>query len=613
MERMDQPGVDIITVDPHGDYRQFDRPEERSPRRSSQRVDDELTRGFQRLSISGKKDKGKNRGKSLSFESGKIVRRRSFSGEKQNPQYFELYRFEKYGKDWNAADRIRINASQDDLKRKVVRGKSKIPIVDTVLNMPPIRRAQITRLLEIKNHDERDRDAEWIPVLIKKENGKGKSVLAMDVVIAKTFKSGGSGLREKRSSFAGEMSDLRVPLRSKSRDNGNDMFNEVNWNDHDRDRDRDQYRERDFFAEERLFTNDGRPMDEQGRPFDGRKGDRRPIPLENPIAGPIQALQPPRQAPIGWSDPPGPGPLPHDDHHNQPPIEVIPNGQSGECLVDLDQLLDKSNGGGGGHANHGFEEHHPNGFAEAGEVGVDGAGRRRSSGGRKRSGSRPRPTRSYTDQGPPRGGYRRADDYEESSVDDLDEVSVFFDPDDRSSMSSYGPDHDRYIEGRGSLKRHHSNRRNEPFYREHRRRPASYYSGYNGMILEPGRTPRRSRMERRRTIAYPVSRQITYYEGGRRRNDMINEPLSPVLTQRGDSPGFSRRKEGRFQPPELIYPNELGKDRALDDYADHIRESRFREDDFRRRERGFDERDPIKGRGGSRRYYRDSRDGWDRR
>jgi ankyrin repeat protein len=34
-----------------------------------------------------------------------------------------------------------------------------------------------------------------------------------------------------------------------------------------RDRDRDQYWERDFFAEERFFTNDGRPIDDQGRPF----------------------------------------------------------------------------------------------------------------------------------------------------------------------------------------------------------------------------------------------------------------------------------------------------------------------------------------------------------
>jgi hypothetical protein len=626
MERMDQPEIEIINAVPHDDYRQHsprrDRSEAVSPRRPSQRVDDELSREFQRLSIGENKDKDKNRRKVLSVEPGKITRRQSSSGGKQHPQYFELYRFNKYGKDWTVVDRIRITAPQDELEKKVVKGKSRIPIVDTMINMPPIRRGQVNRLLDIKNNDEKDKDAEWVPVLIEKKNGRGKSarsVLSMDVIIARTFKPGGSGPREKRFSFAGEKSDLRVPLTSKSKDNSKDKdkdkFNGVKGND------RDQYRERDFFAEQPLFTNDGRPIDDQGRPFDGHKGDRRPIPLENPIAGPIQALQPLRQAPGGWNEPLPPPPFPHDDHHNQPPIEIINSGQPGNCLVDLEQILDKSNGGGGGgHANQNFEEPRLNAFAGAGEVGIpplDGAGRRRSSGGRRRSGSRPRPTRIYTDQGRPRRSYRRADQYGDSSIDDPDEAeSIFFYGDDGSSISSYSADHDR-IEERGSLKRRPSDRRGEHFYREHRRRPASYYPGRSGMILEPARTPRRPRMERRQTIAYhPVSRQITYpYEGGRRRSDPIDEPLSPVLTRRGDSPGFPRRKESRGPLPELLYPDELGeKDRAPDDYADHMRrEHRFREDDLRRQERVLDERDAIKGRGGSKGYYRDLRDGWDRR
>ena len=274
----------------------------------------------------------------------------------------------------------------------------------------------------------------------------------------------------------------------------------------------------------------------------------------------------------------------------------------------------------------------------------DGASRRRSSGGRRRSGSRPRSTKTYTYQGAPRRSYRRSDRYGDSSIDDPDEESVFFYSDDRSSASSYSTDHERLFEWRGSLKRRPSNQRGEPYYREHRRRPASYYPSRGDMILEPARTPRRPRMERRQTIAYPVSRQIAYpSEGGRRRDsidepfspvlmqqgdsrgfsrrkdsrrrDMIDEPLSPVLMQRGDSPGFPRRKDSRGPPPELYYPEELsGKDRAPDDYMDHMgRENRFREDDFRRHERGFDERDPIKSRGSSKRYYRDSRDGWDGR
>ena len=623
MTRMDQSEVNIINVDPHDDYGPHsprrDRSEGRSPRQSGQHVDDKLSRGFQSLSIREKKDKGGNRRKSLSFEPGKFTRRRSSSGEKQHPKYFELYRFKKSGNDWTVADRIRIDAPQDELQKMVAKGKSKASIVDVMTNMHHKRREQISRLLRMKNNDERDRDAEWVPALIEKKRWSGKSVFTMDVIIARTFKPGGYGSREKRSSFEGEKSDLRVPLRSKSRDNykdkdkdkGKDKFNEVKWND----------RERDFFAEEQLFTRDGRPSGDQGRPFDGRKGDRYPIPLEDPIAGPIQALQPLRQAPAGWGDPPPPVPFLHDDHPNQQPIEVLNDSQHVDGILDLDQLLDKPSGGGGGHANQNFDDPHPNRFAGAGKgdfTPVDGAGRRRSSEGRKQSGSRPRSMRAYTDRGPPRRSYRsyrRGDHYGDSSIDDPDEdMSVFFYSDDRSSTSSYSADHERLFEWRGSLKRPPSNRRGTHYYREHRRRPASYNAGRSDMILETARTPRRPGIERRQTIAYPVSpRQITYpYEDGRKR-DWIDEPVSPVLTQQGDSPGFSRRRESRGPPPpEVFYPDELGgKDRAPDDYPDPIgREPRFREDEVRRQERGLDERDAGKGRRGSRGVYRDQREGW---
>jgi hypothetical protein len=511
------------------------------------------------------------------------------------------------------ADKIPIKAPQDELEKKVAKGKSRNPVVDTMTKMHHIRRGQINRLLDKKNNDERDRDAEWVPVLIEKTRWSGKSILAMDVIIAKTFKLGGSGPREKRSLFVGEKSDLRVPLRSKSRDSyrDKDRFNEIRWNgrnrDRDRDRDHDQYGEPDFFAETQLFTSDGRPIDDPGRPFDGRKADRRSIPLENPIAGPIQALQPLRQAPGGWGDPPPPGPFPQDVHHNQQPMEMISGGHPSDGIVDLDQLLDKSNGGGGGYAHQNFDVDVPP---------VDGAGRRRSSGGSKQSRSRPRPAKIYGDQGSPRKGYRRADHYGDSSIDDPDEErSVFFDGDSGSSITSYGADHEHLIERRGSLKRRPSNRRGEHFYREHRRRPASYNPGRSGLILETARTPRRPEIERRQTIAYPVSRQIAYpYEDGGRRN-VIDEPLSPVVMQQSDSPGGSRRRESRGPPPEVYYPHELGgKDRAPDDYPEPMgHDNRFREDEVRRQERGMDERDAIKGRGGSRGAYWDTRDRWDQR
>ena len=150
--------------------------------------------------------------------------------------------------------------------------------------------------------------------------------------------------------------------------------------------------------------------------------------------------------------------------------------------------------------------------------------------------------------------------------------------------------------------------------------PATPNPSRSDMIIEPARTPRRPGMERRRSIAYHPPQQITYpYESGRRR-DLIDEPLSPVLTRQSDSPGFSRqresrvpsprryypavRRENRFRedddlrwegrsrrrdrgsPPELYYADEFGrKDSAPDDYMDPMgRENRFREHDLRRQE-----------------------------
>jgi hypothetical protein len=295
----------------------------------------------------------------------------------------------------------------------------------------------------MKNNDERDRDAEWVPVLIEENRGRKMSVLAMDVIIAKTTKSGLPRPREKRSSFVGEKSVLRVPLRSKSRDNykDKDKSNEVKWNDRDRGRYRyrDQYGERDFFAEKRFFTNDEPSIDDQDRPFNGRKGGWRPIPLENPIARPIQALQPLRQAPEGWSDPPPPGPFPHDGHHNQPPIEVINSGQPSDCMVDLDQLLDNSNGGGGSHANQNFEEPRLDNFrrAETADFQRVAAASKHSSGGHS------------SDSGPRQQSRRYPYEHRGNDSED-DVVSLFSDGNGRCSISSYSDEREHHLR-KGSL------------------------------------------------------------------------------------------------------------------------------------------------------------------
>ena len=621
---MDQPGIEIIHPTPADDYRPrtpaHDGFEQRSPRRSNQRVDDDLSREFQRFDLGEKKDKNKTRRNSVIIEPGKMMRRRSSSGGKRNPRYFELYRFEKSGEDWTVADRIRINVPQDELEKRVKKGKSRFSIIDVMSNMHFKRRGQIDRLVDQKNDAEIDRDAEWVPVVIEKQKQSGKSILVMDVIIAKSFKSGRPASREKRTSFVGERSDLREPWRSKSKDNfrGKDKFKDRKGNDNYHDRNHDP----DYFGQEELFANDGRPIENRGGPLVGPKIDRRPIPLENPIGGPPPGLQPLRPPPGGWNDPfPPGGGFPPNLHGNQGPIEVINenfqphDGPAGNGVLDLDQLLEKpgGGGGGGGHGHQNFNEPHLNDFgggAPPGDFRPMGPHDQPRSGSRRKSGSRPRPKRIYTDQGPRQSReHRRRYQYGDSSNDGEDEVvSVFFDPDDRSSVSSYNDDHERFIERRGSLKRRPSGRRGEPIYREHHRRGASYNVGRRDMIIEPGRTPRRLGPERRQTIAYIEPRQITYpYRGGGGRDgrDVIDEPLSPVLTHRSYSPGLlggggggrSRRdSRGPAPPPplpEMFYPDELrDKDRQAENYMDTIeREARYRDEDLRRQERELDERD----------------------
>ena len=629
---MDQPGIEIIHPEPADDYRPrtpaHDGFEQRSPRRSNQRIDEDLSRDFQRFNLGEKKDKNKVRRNSVVIESGKMMRRRSSSEGKRNPRYFELYRFEKSGEDWTVADRIRIKVPQDELEKRVKKGKSRFSIIDIMSNMPPKRRGQINRLVDQKNDAETDREAEWVPVVIEKQKQSGRSILVMDVIIAKSFKSGRPASREKRTSFVGERSDLREPLRSKSKDNsrGKDRSKEKKGNDHDPDRHQDP----DFFGEERFFANDGRLIENRGGPFEGPKVDRRPIPLEDPIAGPPPGLQPPRLPPGGWNDPfPPGGGFPHDPHSNQGPIEVINDnfqpsgGPAGNGVLDLDQLLEKPGGGGGGGGGQGhqnFNDPHINDFgggAPPGDFRPMGPPDRPRLGSRRKSGSRPRPKRIYTDQGPRQyREHRRRYQYGDSSNDGEDEVvSVFFDPDDRSSVSSFNEDHERFIERRGSLKRRPSGRRGgEALYREHHRRGASFNLGRRDMIIEPGRTPRRLEPERRQTIAYIEPRQITYpYRGGgggRDGRDVIDEPLSPVLTQRSYSPGLlgggSRRDSRGPALPEMLYPDEVReKDRRAENYMDAIeREARYRDEDLRRQERELDEREARRrgGKAGYREY-----------
>jgi hypothetical protein len=86
----------------------------------------------------------------------------------------------------------------------------------------------------------------------------------------------------------------------------------------------------DCFGQERLFSNDGKPLDVGS----ASPVIRKPLPLEDPIGGPLGRFAP-RQMPGSWDNP-----FPADAHIAQPPIEVevVPPTDG---ILDLDQLLDK--------------------------------------------------------------------------------------------------------------------------------------------------------------------------------------------------------------------------------------------------------------------------------
>jgi hypothetical protein len=212
--------------------------EQRSPRRSSQRVDDNFSRSFQRLDLRERKAKANDRRRSVDFEPGRIIRRRSSRGE-------------KWGDDWTLADRILMKALQDELEKRVAKGKSGVTVLDKMTAMHPLRRDQINPLLDEKNHAEKDKDAEWVPMLIKTTRQRRNSVLAFDLVIAPSFKPGGSAFRDDLISFVGKRPDLREPIKSKGR--GKDQGK---YTDNSNGKKKIDY-DNNPFGDGGLFKNDG--------------------------------------------------------------------------------------------------------------------------------------------------------------------------------------------------------------------------------------------------------------------------------------------------------------------------------------------------------------------
>ena len=528
----------------------------RFPRKSTQYVDD-LGRDFSRMNIKGEK-KEKDRRKSIT-----VMRRRSTGEEKKMAKNYELYRFEKKALDWTIADKVRTYVPPEELAKKASKAKGKV--TEQLQSMNYRRRAHITRLLEEKNYG--GRGAEWYLACIEAPKTRDGKVPVMDVIIAQSAKFGTFGSpNEKRMSFLGEKSDLRDSNSPKGKDKGKDKYKDEGLGYEDN------------FGDQELFNSHGRPLEHDGRPFDGERGNRRLHPLPDPIAGPIPGLQ----SPGGWSPP-----QQFHPQGNHDVVEILGDDHDGHGghgnVLDLDNILDDGHGGHHG-GQQGFDRPHLDDF---------GAPKRRKS-GKKGSHSRPRQDRLYNEE--PKRRYK----YDNSSEGTAgDEVSVFFDEDDKSSYTSFGADAE--FVRRGSLSRPNSKGRHEPFYREHRRRGTyagtrrnSRY-GEDMLLIEPAGAPRRPTLHHRsRTLP-----QIGYD-----RDQEYDAPLSP-RDHRNYSPL-------RRAPPEVFYPGELMRQRDYekDREAEHYmrgHDLRLREEEVRRQERELDERD-FRRHGGGKPFYRDHRD-----
>ena len=292
--------------------------------------------------------------------------------------------------------------------------------------------------------------------------------------------------------------------------------------------------------------------------------------------------------------------MPHDV-----PFEVVsdnhqpPGGQGGGGLLDLDEILGPNTGGGGGGGGQQAADRARResfGTAGTGEQRLMGPERARSRDRRQSGSRRPRPSGKYYSQQGLREHSRRRNRYAGSSVDGDDGGPVFSDREEWSSVTSfYSDDAERLVPKRSSSTRRSSVRRDEPphryhdyrdhdyrdhdhhrdhrysdyGYRDHHRRRPSDNSAFSRVITEPGRTPRRGVPERRQTMPWLGQRQISYPSKYTRGGDFIDEPLSPVVTQRSYSPMPALRRESRWSPPELAYPHELaGKDHMADDFMD---------------------------------------------
>ena len=207
-------------------------------RKSEQPIDDDLAPHFQGLDLSEREDI--NRKRLVVTEVNKIMQKRLSSADAHSSRRFEFYRFKKHRDDWIIADRVFINVPQDEMERKVRKGKGGTTIPEKMTAVNCLRRDQINRLLDQKTQTERYNHAEWVPVSIETTRQKGRSVLSFDIIIAQSFKP------TQKSSFIGEKSDVRDPIKLKRYATTSESYQKSH--------------NHSLSYEDRFFTRDGRPV-----------------------------------------------------------------------------------------------------------------------------------------------------------------------------------------------------------------------------------------------------------------------------------------------------------------------------------------------------------------